>query len=219
MSYPSYPKPGSQFYQPLVFEAQRRYEALVFLTQGYVDYPDPAPDEFQFRIDQPDQNGNVRVVDHFSYAPLAGYLNGSPVDLTIHFHESKGQFSVMAKLPSGFVDRKGGLLTLVWATGKVLTADALIKRAKRSKTKTFCLQASEAPYDSILEIVYMDEEPLEVWIGSREISDTGIRWEKNLLSIHIPRDVEPGHVIVITNTGTWVSDTHFRPTGFPVSGN
>lgn len=214
-----YFNPVTKTIDAAVFEAQRRYEALVFLTQGYVMNPDPAPVGDRFRIEQPDQNGNIRVVDHFSHAPLAGYLNESPVDLTVDFHEPNRQFSVTAKLPSGFVDKKGGVLTLVWASGKVLIADELIRRAKRSKTKTFTLRVSEAPYDTILEVVYIEEEPLEVWIGSREISDTAIRWENNLLFIRVPRDVDAGHVIVITNVGIWMSDTHFRPTGLPVSGN
>jgi hypothetical protein len=202
-----------------VFEAQRRYEAYVFLTQGYIASPGPAPDSDRFQIEQPDQRGNVRVCDHFVSEPLLGYLDRAPVDLSVHYHESTRLFSVIAKIPSGFIDKKGSLLRLVWANGKELTALELIRRPKRSKTKTFTLRVTEAPYGTTLDVVYMEEEPLEVWIGSREISDAEFQWENNLLSVRVPRDVDAGHLVVITGAGIWMSDTHFRPTGLPISDN
>jgi hypothetical protein len=208
-----YPISQSQPFQPAVFEAQRRYEALVFLTQGYVPNAGPAPLGDQFDIEQPDENGNVRVIDQFPYAPSVGYLDQASVDLTVDFDDR--QFSGRAKLPSAGVDKKGGRLRLVWPNGKELTATELVRPAKRNQTRTFRLLESEAPHNTMLPVVFIEEEPLEVWIGNREIPDSKIKWENNLLAIRIPHDVEPAPVIVITSVRTWVSDTHFRATGLP----
>jgi hypothetical protein len=218
-----YFNPVSKTFDAAVFEAQRRYEALLLLTQGYVMNPGLAPVCLQFQIEQPDQYGNVRVVDQFPTAPLVGYLNGNldrlPVEITVGYDESARLFSVMAKLQSAVIPRKGAVLTLVWPNGKTLTSSELIKRPKQGQKRKFSLLTPEAPYDTTIDVVSIQDEPLEVWIGNLEISDDDVRWEKNLLSIRVPSDVEARHVIVVTSAGIWMSDTPFRPMGLPTSKN
>jgi len=210
----NYPNPPSQPFPASVFESQRRYDALVFLTRGYGDSLSAAPHD-RFRIAQPDPQGNINVVESFLTVPLVGYLDGVPVDLVVNYDETERRFHVTAKLGPTVIGRKGALLKLIWPNGKELTACELVKQPKRSKTRTFSLLVGEAPYGATVEVVSMDEEPLEVWIGSREITDVEFQWDDALLSIHVPRDVEAGHLVVITNTAVWMSDTHFRPAGLP----
>ncbi len=212
----TYRNPQSQPFSSLVFESQRRYDALVFLTRGYGDSLSAAPLD-RFHITQPDAQGNIHVVEPFVTAPLLGYLDGAPVDLVVNYDETERRFHITAKLGATLIGRKGALLKLIWPNGKELTACELVKQPKRSKTRTFSLLVTEAPYGATVEVVSMDEEPLEVWIGSREITDVEFQWEDQLLSIHVPRDVEAGHLVVITSTAVWMSATHFRPAGLPTS--
>jgi hypothetical protein len=210
----------SQLFQPAVFEAQRRYEALVFLTQGYVRNPGPAPASDRFHVEQPDAHYNVRVTDSFATAPLVGYFGRLPVDLTVDFDESTHRFSVTVTLPSAAVDRKGHVLKLVWPNGKTLIASELITWPKRSQHRRFDLLTPEGLYDTIIDISNLiEEEPLEVWIGGMEMADDDFSWENNVLSIRVPNEVEAGHLLVITRAGVYKSNTHFRPTGLPTNDN
>lgn len=210
-----YPNPTLQPFSASVLESQRRYEALVFLTRGYGDSLSKAPQEDRFHITQPDQRGNINVVESFVTAPLLAYLDGIPAGLVVNYEEAERRFHVAAQVGDTVIGRKGALLKLVWSNGKELTACELVKQPKRNKTRTFSLLIAEAPYGANVDIVSMEEEPLEVWIGSRELTDLEFQWEDKILSIHVPRDLEAGHVVIITSTAVWMSATHFRPAGLP----